>query len=87
MSTFNSMKNLLIDYATNPDNETLPGDEIIHRRDDLAMTLSRNEFRTLDYDEELVADIVDSYSDLLNLRAMDESEFGPKRWIFRTTLA
>ncbi|CAN0843626.1 hypothetical protein LINGRAHAP2_LOCUS3948 [Linum grandiflorum] len=81
MSTFNSMKNLLIDYATNPDNETLPG------RDDLAMTLSRNEFRSLDYDEELVADIVDSYSDLLNLRAMEESEFGPKRWIFRTTLA
>ncbi|CAN0905163.1 hypothetical protein LINGRAHAP2_LOCUS23508 [Linum grandiflorum] len=87
MSTFNSMKNLLINYTTSLVNETLPRDEIIHQRDDLAMTLSRNEFRSLDYDEELVADIVDSYCNLLNLRAMEESEFGPKRWIFRTTLA
>ncbi|CAN0916993.1 hypothetical protein LINGRAHAP2_LOCUS30036 [Linum grandiflorum] len=88
-ATFNSKKNLLIEYATNHDDQSLLGTEIIHRRDDESLSLSRSEFRSLHFDQELVTDIVDAYSDYLNLREIEGAAngAGAKRWIFRSTLA
>ncbi|CAN0858361.1 hypothetical protein LINGRAHAP2_LOCUS7206 [Linum grandiflorum] len=72
-ATFNSTKNLLIEYATNHDDDSLLGSEV----------------RSLGFDQELVTDIVDAYSDYLNLRKMEGATNGggAKRWIFRTALA
>ncbi|CAN0912288.1 hypothetical protein LINGRAHAP2_LOCUS27301 [Linum grandiflorum] len=88
-ANFNSKKNLLIEYATNHDDQSLLGTEIIHRRDDESLSLTRREFRSLHFDQELVTDIVDAYTDFLNLREMEAATdgAGAKRWIFRTTLA
>ncbi|CAN1154280.1 hypothetical protein LINPERHAP2_LOCUS19924 [Linum perenne] len=42
------------------------------------------QMQTLRCDAELVTDVVDAYSDLLNMRQINDNNQRPKRWVFRT---
>ncbi|CAN1268372.1 hypothetical protein LINPERPRIM_LOCUS13154, partial [Linum perenne] len=84
MCTINISEKSLIDYARSIQ---LPQTECIRRKADMDLSLSRLQLQTLNYNEAIVTDVIDAYSDLLNLEQKDIYLGRPRRWIFPTDMA